>query len=68
VIQSFKFSAPGEPLIWVELHQRAKGKREEENLMGWREVSQWLDFDDACWAEAAKTARACLQAGINVPF
>jgi predicted nucleic acid-binding protein len=54
--------------VWVELHQGAKGKREEENLKGWREVSHWLDFDDACWAEAAKTARACLQAGIKVPF
>jgi predicted nucleic acid-binding protein len=54
--------------VWVELHQGAKGKREEENLKGWREVSQWLDFDDACWAEAAKTARACLRAGVNVPF
>jgi predicted nucleic acid-binding protein len=54
--------------VWVELHQGAKGKREEENLMGWREVSQWLEFDDACWLEAAKTARACLQAGINVPL
>ncbi len=54
--------------VWVELHQGAKGKREEENLKGWREVSHWLDFDDACWTEGAKTARACLQAGINVPF
>lgn len=54
--------------VWVELHQGAKGKREEENLKGWREVSQWLDFDDACWTEAAKTARACLRAGVNVPF
>ena len=54
--------------VWVELHQGAKGKREEENLKGWREVSHWLDFDDACWVEAAKIARACLQAGVNVPF
>lgn len=54
--------------VWVELHQGARGKREEENLKGWREVGHWLEFDDACWAEAAKTARACLQAGINVPF
>jgi len=54
--------------VWVELHQGAKGKREEENLMGWREVSRWLDFDDVCWVEAAKIARACLRAGINVPF
>lgn len=54
--------------VWVELYQGARGKREEENLKGWREVSQWLEFDDACWTEAAKTTRACLQAGINVPF
>jgi predicted nucleic acid-binding protein len=54
--------------VWVELHQGAKGKREEENLKGWREVSRWLDFDDACWTEAAATARACMRAGVNVPF
>jgi len=54
--------------VWVELHQGARGKREEENLKGWREVSHWLEFDDVCWAESAKTARACLQSGVNVPF
>lgn len=54
--------------VWVELHQGAKGRRDEENLNGWRNVSHWLDFDDACWSEAAKTARACLQSGVNVPF
>ena len=54
--------------VWVELHQGARGHREEENLKGWREVSHWLEFDDDCWAGAAKTARACLRAGINVPF
>ena len=54
--------------VWVELHQGAKGRRDEENLKGWREVSHWLDFDDACWTEAAKTARACLRSGVNVPF
>lgn len=54
--------------VWMELHQRAKGKRDEENLKGWREVSHWLEFDDACWAEAAATARICLRSGVNVPF
>lgn len=54
--------------VWVELHQGAKGKRDEENLKGWREVSHWLEFDDDCWAEAAKTARGCLRSGVNVPF
>jgi predicted nucleic acid-binding protein len=54
--------------VWVELHQGAKGKRDEENLKGWREVSDWLEFDDACWVEAAKTTRACLRSGVNVPF
>jgi predicted nucleic acid-binding protein len=54
--------------VWVELHLGAKGKRDEENLKGWREVSDWLEFDDACWVEAAKTARACLRSGVNVPF
>ena len=54
--------------VWMELYQGAKGKREEENLKGWRDVSHWLEFDEACWKEAAKTARACFRAGINVPF
>ena len=54
--------------VWVELHQGARGRREEENLMGWREISHWLEFDDDCWSKAATTARACLQAGVNVPF
>ena len=54
--------------VWVELHQGAKGRREEESLKGWREVSHWLAFDDACWIKAAATARACLRAGVNVPL
>ncbi len=54
--------------VWMELHQGAKGKRDEENLKGWRELSHWLEFDDACWAEAAATARICLRSGVNVPF
>jgi predicted nucleic acid-binding protein len=54
--------------IWVELHLGAKGRRDEENLCGWREVSHWLAFDDACWAGAAACARTCQQKGVNVPF
>ncbi len=54
--------------VWLELHQGAKGRRDEENLKGWREVSHWLAFDDACWAEAATTARTCHRSGVNVPF
>jgi len=54
--------------VWVELFQGAKGKREENALNGWREICLWLEFDDACWKEAAKSAKACLRAGVNVPF
>lgn len=54
--------------VWVELHQGAKGRREEDNLQGWRELSRWLEFDDDCWTRAATTARTCLRAGVNVPF
>lgn len=54
--------------IWVELHQGAKGRREEENLRGWRELSRWHDFDDECWIRAAEIGRRCLRAGVNVPF
>lgn len=54
--------------VWVELHQGAKGRREEDNLRGWRELSRWLEFDDDCWTRAGTTARTCLRAGVNVPF
>lgn len=54
--------------VWVEMQKSAKGRREEENLRGWREVSTWLAFDDACWTETARTARACKRGGVNVPF
>ena len=54
--------------VWVELHQGAKGKREEDNLRGWRELSVWLDFDDECWMAAAEIGRRCLRAGVNVPL
>ncbi len=54
--------------IWLELYQGAKGKREEKALAGWREICMWLEFDEACWKEAAVTARNCLRAGVNVPF
>jgi len=54
--------------VWVELFQGAKGRREEENLQGWRMISHWLEFDPACWQLAAEVARACQRAGVNVPF
>lgn len=54
--------------IWVELYQGARGKREEKALNDWREVCLWLEFDEACWTEAAVMARNCLRAGVNVPF
>ena len=54
--------------IWVELYQGAKGQREQQALTEWREVCLWLEFDDACWTEAAVIARTCLRAGVNVPF
>jgi len=54
--------------VWLELYQGAKGRRDEENLRGWREVSHWLAFDDACWMQSATISRACLRAGVNVPF
>ena len=54
--------------IWLELFQGIKSKQEEMRLAVSKQSCVWLDFDDACWAEAAKTARACLRAGVNVPF
>ena len=54
--------------VWLELYQGSNGRRDEENLQGWREVSHWLEFDAECWQEAARIARTCLRSGVNVPF
>ncbi len=54
--------------VWLELYQGARGKREELQLEHWRSLSVWVDFDAACWKEAAKNGRLCQRAGVNVPF
>jgi len=54
--------------IWFELYQGVRTRREDEDLNSLREVSNWLDFDHLCWETAAQNARACLRAGVNVPF
>ena len=54
--------------VWLELYQGIKGKREEARLAESKKACMWLAFDEACWTEAAATARACLRAGVNVPF
>lgn len=54
--------------VWTELYQGAKGKREEKALSDWREICLWFEFDEACWKQAAVTARSCQRAGVNVPF
>lgn len=53
--------------VWLELYQGIKGKREEADLATLRDLCVWLDFDHACWEQAAKEARLCLRKGINVP-
>jgi len=54
--------------IWMELYQGIRSKREEARLEMTRSLCTWLAFDAACWQEAARTARACLRSGANVPF
>jgi predicted nucleic acid-binding protein len=54
--------------VWIELFQGIKGKREEARLVEAKKACTWLAFDEACWTEAAATARACLRAGVNVPL
>lgn len=54
--------------VWIELFQGIKGKREEARLAESKKACTWLAFDEACWIEAAATARACLRAGVNVPL
>lgn len=54
--------------VWVELYQGIRGKKEEEALAEAKRVTVWLDFDAACWTEAANVARACIRSGVNVPL
>jgi predicted nucleic acid-binding protein len=54
--------------VWAELYQGARGRREEEQLEGWRSVSVWLPFDARCWEQAAVIGRKCLRSGTNIPF
>jgi len=54
--------------VWMELYQGIRGKREEARLAVSRSSCVWLEFDDTCWQQAAGSARACLRAGVNVPF
>lgn len=54
--------------VWMELYQGIRIKREEARLEITRSLCVWLEFDAACWQQAAKTARACLRSGVNVPF
>lgn len=54
--------------VWTELYQGIRGKREETELQRLRDSCEWLDFDTLCWEMAARNGRACLRAGVNVPF
>jgi predicted nucleic acid-binding protein len=54
--------------VWMELYQGIRSKREEARLEMTKSLCVWLEFDAACWQQAAKTARACLRTGVNVPF
>lgn len=54
--------------VWFEIYQGIRGKKEEARLEASKSSCTWLAFDKACWVEAAATARACQEAGVNVPF
>ncbi|MEO5914898.1 MAG: PIN domain-containing protein [Luteolibacter sp.] len=54
--------------VWTELYQGIRGKREETELQRLRDSCEWLEFDTLCWEMAGKNGRACLKAGVNVPF
>lgn len=60
-------AAMAEP-VWMELYQGIRGKREDARLEMIRSLCEWLEFDAACWQEAARCARLCLRSGVNVPF
>lgn len=54
--------------VWTELFQGIRGKREEARLEVTRSLCVRLEFDAACWQQAAGSARSCPRAGVNVPF
>lgn len=67
ILMNSGLAAMTEP-VWMELYQGIRGKKEEQRLLVTRSLCVWLEFDSACWQEAARAARICLRSGVNVPF
>ncbi len=55
-------------VVWVELFQGIRGKREEKELADFVEMIQFFEFDQKCWTETARIARICKRRGVNVPL
>lgn len=55
-------------LIWTELYQGARGKREEQRLNEYLKSCKLYSFDKDCWFETAKIGRTCIRNGVNVPL
>ena len=56
------------PVVWSELYQGVKNKREEKELADFITLSRNFNFDDLCWKTTAEIGRQCVQKGITVPF
>ncbi len=56
------------PLVWVELYQGVRGKREDDELSRFLTLVKVLEFDQACWNETARISRICKRRGVNAPL
>lgn len=56
------------PVVWVEIQQGVRGKREERIVTELAELCPSLPIDDPCWHKAARLGRAASLAGLNCPL
>ncbi len=55
-------------VVWVELFQGIRSKREEQELANFVEMIHFFEFDQKCWNETARIARICKKRGVNAPL
>ncbi len=56
------------PMVWLEIFQGIRSKREQHIADELSEFFPSLPLDDKCWHDAARLGRAAQRAGINCPM
>jgi predicted nucleic acid-binding protein len=56
------------PVVWMELHRGAQGKRELAELANLRQICLWLEIDSVVWEAAAELSRKARMKGLNCPM